>query len=226
MEAPAGSGGGPRERPVRRSIRRQPDRYGALLALVLSDCAVLFTAGRHGIGRWGPLLMVVVTVVFGVRTSRITGPVVVISRIAAGALFVLAIAGAAVGSDWITGWAAIVGGLSLATLSVVILSRVLGHERVTVQTILGAINVYVIFGLVFAFTEFGIETVSGDPFFVQVSPADFADHLYFSFVVLTTLGFGDLTPVTDLGKALVSLEALLGQVFLVTLVARLVSLYD
>ena len=94
------------------------------------------------------------------------------------------------------------------------------------QTILGAISVYVLLGLLFAFGEFGISRVTGDAFFVQEQVARFADHLYFSFVVLTTLGFGDLTPATDLGKGLVSFEALLGQVFLVTLVARLVSLYD
>ena len=49
--------------------------------------------------------------------------------------------------------------------------------------------------------------------------------MYFSFVVLTTLGFGDLTPATDGGKAMVAFEALLGQLFLVTVVSRLVSLY-
>ena len=49
--------------------------------------------------------------------------------------------------------------------------------------------------------------------------------MYFSFVVLTTLGFGDLTPATDGGKAVVAFEALLGQLFLVTVVSRLVSLY-
>ena len=51
------------------------------------------------------------------------------------------------------------------------------------------------------------------------------DFLYFSFVTLTTLGYGDFTPATDIGKVMVTFEALIGQVFLVTLVARLVSMY-
>jgi Ion channel len=225
MSTPTDDGGDVPERPVRLSRRKQPDRYGALLALVLIDCTVLFSIAGE-LGRLVPLLLIVVTVVFGVHTSRIKGPVVLISTVAAGALLLLTLVGAIADSNWITGWAAIVGGLSLATLAITVLSRVLRHDRVTVQTILGAITVYVLFGLVFAFAEFGIERVTGDPFFVQEASAPFATHLYFSFVVLTTLGFGDLTPVTDLGRALVSFEALLGQVFLVTLVARLVSLYD
>ena len=49
--------------------------------------------------------------------------------------------------------------------------------------------------------------------------------MYFSFVTLTTLGFGDLSPSVGLPQALTALEALLGQVFLVTLVARLVTLW-
>jgi hypothetical protein len=226
MSTPTGEDGGASARPSRRSIRKQPDRYGALLALALVDCTVLFSIGRRTVSPWVPLLLVVITVVFGVRTSRVKGPVVVFSTVAAGALLGLTIIGKLADSNWILGWAAIVGGLSLATLSIVILSRILRHDRVTVQTILGAVCVYVLFGLMFAFGEYGIERVTGDPFFVQETVATFANHLYFSFVVLTTLGFGDLTPATDLGKALVSFEALLGQVFLVTLVARLVSLYD
>ena len=52
-----------------------------------------------------------------------------------------------------------------------------------------------------------------------------SEYLYFSFVTLTTLGFGDLSPSVGLPQALTVLEALLGQVFLVTLVARLVTLW-
>jgi hypothetical protein len=212
--------------PPRRSKRRQPDRYGALLALIILDCIVLFAGALERFGRWSPLVLVVATVVFGVRTSRVTGPVVVVTQVAAAVLLLLAAIGEGIDSEWVLGWAMIIGALALGTLTVVILTRILRHDRVTRQTILGAICVYVLIGLMFAFAEYGISRVSGNAFFVQEAMAPFANHLYFSFVTLTTLGFGDLTPATDLGKGLVSFEALLGQVFLVTLVARLVSLYD
>ena len=95
----------------------------------------------------------------------------------------------------------------------------------TLQTVLAVICVYVLFGLIFALLAFGISGIDGDPFFVQTDDPTLADFLYFSFVVLTTLGFGDLTPATYGGKAMVSFQALLGQIFLVTVVSRLVSLY-
>jgi len=52
-----------------------------------------------------------------------------------------------------------------------------------------------------------------------------SDFLYYSFVTLTTLGFGDLSPSVGLPQALTAIEALLGQIFLVTMVARLVTLW-
>jgi voltage-gated potassium channel len=89
--------------------------------------------------------------------------------------------------------------LVTATLPVTLV-RVLRHQRVTYETVLGALCTYVLLGLLFAFA-------------------------YFSFVTITTLGFGDLSPAVGLPQALTALEALLGSVFLVTLVARLVTLW-
>ena len=63
------------------------------------------------------------------------------------------------------------------------------------------------------------------PFFVQPGGHQQSEYVYYSFVTLTTLGFGDLSPTVGLPQALTALEALLGQIFLVTLVARLVTLW-
>jgi voltage-gated potassium channel Kch len=51
------------------------------------------------------------------------------------------------------------------------------------------------------------------------------DYTYFSIVTLTTVGYGDITAASDLAKRLVAVEAFMGQIFLITLVARLVSLW-
>lgn len=105
-----------------------------------------------------------------------------------------------------------------------IISRLLTHEAVTRATVMGAFLAYALFGFAVAFLYLGIDAVSDDPFFNQgqVSTGDF---VYFSLVTLTTVGFGDLTAATEIGKRLVVIEALMGQVFLVVLVARLVSLW-
>jgi hypothetical protein len=113
--------------------------------------------------------------------------------------------------------------LVFATLPVTIV-RVLRHERVTSETVLGALCTYVLLGLMFAFVYLAVSEFRA-PFFAQEGPHAQSEFVYFSFVVLTTLGFGDLSPSVGLPQALVAIEALLGQVFLVTLVARLVTLW-
>ena len=116
------------------------------------------------------------------------------------------------------------GLLVTATLPVTI-SRVLHHKRVTYETVLGALCAYVLVGLLFAFMYLAVAELRTEPFFAQPGPHQQSEYLYFSFVALTTLGFGDLSPSVGLPQALTVLEALLGQVFLVTLVARLVTLW-
>jgi hypothetical protein len=114
--------------------------------------------------------------------------------------------------------------LVTATLPVT-LSRVLHHRRVTHETVLGALCTYVLVGLLFAFLYLAVQELRDGPFFVQPGDHEQSEFLYYSFVTLTTLGFGDLSPTVGLPQALTALEALLGQVFLVTLVARLVTLW-
>ena len=113
--------------------------------------------------------------------------------------------------------------LVTATLPVTI-SRVLHHKRVTHETVLGALCAYVLVGLLFAFLYLAVHELRDAPFFAQPGPHRQSEYLYFSFVALTTLGFGDLSPAVGLPQALTVLEALLGQIVLVTLVARLVTL--
>jgi len=112
-----------------------------------------------------------------------------------------------------------------ATLPITI-TRVLRHKRVTSETVLGALCSYVLLGLTFAFVYLAVSEFRDAPFFVQEGPHQQSEYVYYSFVTLTTLGFGDLSPSVGLPQALTAIEALLGQVFLVTLVARLVTLWS
>jgi hypothetical protein len=114
--------------------------------------------------------------------------------------------------------------LVTATLPITI-QRVLHHRRVTWETVLGALCAYVLIGLLFAFLYLAVDEFRDAPFFAQPGQHDQGEFLYFSFVALTTLGFGDLSPSEGLPQALTVLEALVGSIFLVTLVARLVTLW-
>jgi hypothetical protein len=113
--------------------------------------------------------------------------------------------------------------LVTATLPVT-LRRVLHQRRVTYETVLGALCTYVLLGLLFAFVYLAVNDLSG-PFFSQPGPHRQPEFIYFSFVTLTTLGFGDLSPGVGVPQALTVIEALSGQSFVVTMVARLVTVW-
>jgi hypothetical protein len=116
----------------------------------------------------------------------------------------------------------VIAAIYLAIL-VGVLRRVLAQRHVTTETILGALCVYFIVGLLFSNIFMAIDALSVEPIFGFPVPR--ADYSYFSFITLTTVGYGDLTAVTDIARRFAVIEAMTGQIFLATAVARLVSLY-
>lgn len=103
-----------------------------------------------------------------------------------------------------------------------VLVRSFSHRRVTVNTLCATMCAYLIIGLAFSslFHLYG----AFEPFFAQTTTPTNGQYTYFSFITLTTVGYGDLSPGTDVARSMVTVEAIVGQVFLVTVVARVVSL--
>jgi hypothetical protein len=116
-------------------------------------------------------------------------------------------------------------GLVLLLAVVVNVRRVLSTRTVTMQNIYGALSAYLMIGVAFAAFYTAIDHLGNGPFFAQGRPDSTQTFQYFSFTTLTTLGYGDLTAAGNFGKALAELEALIGQIVLVTLVAFLVTRY-
>jgi Ion channel len=123
----------------------------------------------------------------------------------------------------LVGAAGIVSGVLVVATIVVIAIGVVDQSEVNAQSITGAICIYLLFGITFLFFYGAIATIGSGPFFAQGTDGTRALRLYFSYVTLATLGYGDYTPAHQLGHTLAVLEALLGQVYLVTVVALLVS---
>jgi voltage-gated potassium channel Kch len=118
-------------------------------------------------------------------------------------------------------WTALV----LLAAAVMIVRRVLSFGTVTLQSIYGALSAYLVIGFMFAAVFAAIYHFSGDQFFVRGEKASTQTFQYFSYTTLTTLGYGDFTAGYSSGRAVAVLEALTGQVFLATLVARLVAAF-
>jgi len=103
------------------------------------------------------------------------------------------------------------------------LVRLVQEDGVGLQTVFGALAIYLLVGLAFGFLIGAAAVgVSGD-YFAQGTDGVQSQRVYFSFTVLTTTGFGDLTARTAPGRALAVLEMLIGQLYLVTVIATLVG---
>jgi hypothetical protein len=114
----------------------------------------------------------------------------------------------------------------LLLLTVILLVRqILMFPEVTIQSIYGAISAYLIIGLMFASFYAAMYYLFSEPFFSGHQQGSSSVFQYFSFTTLTTLGYGDYTAATSIGRAVAMLEAMTGQIFLATLVAKLVATF-
>lgn len=140
----------------------------------------------------------------------------------------VACAGAAVGSitiggDTSRGIAAVLSLLLIVSAVVAIFQGVRVQPVVNLHSVLGALCVYLMIGLFFAYSYAAIAAFGDEPFFSGGRAESLAHFLYFSYVAQTTTGFGDFTPGTNLGRTVTVVEVLIGQLYLVVVLALVVA---
>jgi Ion channel len=198
------------------------DRYLLALALLILTIITFAWAGNSDLGRLTAVAIEGLTLLVILRSSRVHKRFVV----AAAVLVAVCLVGAAVlttSEGDLESGPVVLGALLALIGPPVIIRHLLGHLRIDLTTIAGALCVYLLAGLLFAFVYGVIGDVDDVPFFVQEPSASAVDYVYFSFVTLATLGYGDLTARGDLGRMLAVTEAVAGQLYLVSAVALLVG---
>lgn len=108
--------------------------------------------------------------------------------------------------------------------AIAILIKTFQPGDITYYRIGGSIVVYLLLGLIFMFTYHAIYMLAGAASFNNITDGSIKELLYFSFVTLTTVGYGDITPVYPLARSLANFESLIGQLYPAILIARLVSM--
>lgn len=106
-----------------------------------------------------------------------------------------------------------------------LLSGILGRHEITRDTIRGSLSVYLLLGIFFALLYRIVYILNPSEFAASIAPGMFPEFLYFSFTTLTTLGYGDISPLGPVSRSLTTLEAITGPVFLTVLVSKLVGHY-
>src|SRR5215470_14087868 len=214
--------------PIRRLAREMvsPDSYGSVLLLILFTYvfSVSVTAS------WAASLVITVqiaTVWMVLHVSNARRPV----RRIAGFLLLLSAAAAvinlAVGKETTgEGAVAFMSAVLYLIAPYSITRSLLLRREVDLQTVLGAIDIYLLVGMLFAFIYRFLGVVQPSAFFGPATgDGKFPQDLFFSFTTLTTTGYGNLVPAGNPGQTFAVAQMLIGQLFLVTAVAKVINSY-
>ncbi|HEX4669207.1 MAG TPA: ion channel [Solirubrobacterales bacterium] len=212
------------ERWVKRA-ERVSDAFGLVLILVLTTYVLTSLLSNRG---WSAVLLTVATSatsVIALTSAHVRAGAVRAAVWLSALTILLAVAAATSGGRTWLNFASVIQ-IGLLTIAMgAVLHRVVTTAEVGARTILGAISVYTVLGILFTFLYGTVERIQDGPFFAGVTHPQSSDFLFFSYTTLTTTGYGNLVPGGQPGRMLAGLEMMLGQIFLVTLVAGLVSLW-
>lgn len=205
---------------------RSPEyRYGAVLILAILTLVFVIVAPSATWSRATALVIESAALLVAVGTAR--APVAVRRRrvVLGGLLAIFVVFGVAVSVvprdlDFV------LSGLIAGAIPVAIIGgllRLVRERGVTLQVVAGALAIYLMVGLLFAWMIGFVARIGSAPYFAQGTSGNESDHAYYSFTVLTTTGFGDLSAATRVGRALAVIEMLVGQIYLVTVIGVLVG---
>jgi len=206
---------------------RFADSYGLVLVLLVLSFFASAVAGDNHYGRLTTLVLLAATAWLALRASQVERRLLRWAETLIPLATLAAIVASVLGSD---DTARIVTASLTALLVLVapaaIIKRVATHPVINLNTFYGAVCVYLLIAMFFASCFAVIGAASGQGFFAQIQPpakASSTDYLYFSFVTITTVGYGDLTARGDVGRMTAVLEAIFGQLYLITVVALVVQ---
>jgi Ion channel len=200
-------------------------RYGVVLLLTLALLVFVIVAPAADWSRAVALLLESAALVVAVGTSRARSEVRRARATAIAVIGGLGVAAVAAGLVPVGATLALSGVLAVAIpLSLVRgLVRLVGSAGATLQAVAGALTIYLLIGLVFAWVIGFVIHVDSAPYFAGGIDGTEGERAYYSLAVLTTTGFGDFTAAQPLGRALAVVEMLVGQLYLVTVIGVLVG---
>ena len=223
--------GAPEPARRRRLLAESPrfaDSFGLVLLLLIVSYFVIAAGGDGDPGRIASMIIFATTTWLALRAAQVKRRILRIALALIPLATLAAIVLVLVGNDeTATIVSKVLTVLLVVVAPVAILKRLVEHPVISLNTFYGAVCVYLLIAMFFA-TIYGLVALfTGDQFFAQLTmaPKDTpaVDYLYFSFVTITTTGYGDLTAATGIGRMTAVLEAIFGQLYLITVVALVVQ---
>lgn len=205
-----------------RSWLARTDDYGMALILILLTI-VTFAAVTGPVGQLVSVALSGVTLLFVLHTSEATDRLFVLATATVIAAVLLTAVALALEVDYEPTTAGVAGLVLALVAPLVILRRIVFGPTITFRLVLGALAIYLLLGLAYTYLYPVLAVIDGQPFFVQTTTPGAAEYLYFSYTTLATIGYGDFTAATSLGRMIAVSEGLVGQLYLVSVVALLVG---
>jgi Ion channel len=205
---------------------RARDRYGLLLAILFVTFGIQGATSNQGWVRILVTALLGAALVVALWAADARPHVTRLAFAAAALLLAVTVVAVAAGEDKRIATSLadlLLVAVAPAAVVVGVLRGLRRRQGVTVEAVFGALCLYMLVGFVFAFIYGVVGAVGGRPFFANHGSATPPHYLYFSFTTLTTVGYGDYTAASNLGHTLSNLEALTGQIYLVTVVSVIVG---
>ena len=201
-------------------------RYGLLLIVALLSVIVQGVIEPSGVQQVVVTLLAGAILLLALRAARLSPWLIRIAlafaAVALGVSIVRATAGG-IGEGAARSMNATLIALGPPAIVVGLVRDLRATGMVRVQTLFGVLSLYMLIGMAFGFVYGAIDYYGGDPFFAAGQSATVSNCLYYSFITLSTVGYGDFVARTDLGHTLAVFEALIGQIYLVTVVSLIVT---
>ena len=203
-------------------LARTEYRFGLVLVLLLTTFVVLMIGSSSTWMRPVVVALAGTTLVAALFAADVSIRLRHLATIVSAGAFIAALSTVGLGRTG-DGLAALLSAALVTVAPIAIARSVVRRRVIDVQTVLAALTIYVLLGMLWAFVYSVLGHFGSSPFFAQPVVPTSADYLYFSFITQTTVGYGDLSAATNSGRACAVLEALIGQLYLVTIVAVVVS---
>jgi hypothetical protein len=201
-------------------------RYGLLLLATALSVAVQGTVEPSAAQQVVVTALAGVILVLAVHAADLPRPLIRFAVGLASAALVAALVratGGGIGDGAARTVNAVLISLGPPAVAIGIVRNLRASREVRLEAVFGVLSLYILIGMAFGFIYGALDRFGDGPFFADGNTATVAHCLYFSFTTLATVGYGDFVARTDVGHTLAVSEALIGQIYLVTVVSLIVS---
>ena len=202
-----------------------PDSYGLVLALIVVTYAVAVSQGESSVLGSLVVLVQVATVWFVLQTARARRAVRAAAFVVLVAAAALVVAGGVLGGQSSELLILLASTGLYFVAPIVVVQHLVTRSIIDRETVLGVIAAYLLIGMFFAFLYRVMGVVQPDPFFGAGGAATPSQTLFFSFTTLSTTGYGNLVPEASTGQTVAVAEMIIGQLFLITAVGKVISVW-